>query len=179
MFLISTRWTCTLTLQRPATWCSQDWTRTLQSSWHWIFLRLREHRSPQTDTALIRVQSSYSIFNTLLSHSSFHISYVYKSMNLLSLSHLSHTALLIYCCTMKYCHLNFHQGPHANKLTGQLLLKSHHTVQLVWNNSSFLCTCPSNKQEVRLPVLPQEAQTLRWVSWPRFSTVRPTSSSSR
>lgn len=68
MIRVLTRWTCTPSLRSPATWCSRDWTATLQRSWPWTVLRLRgqsstrprERRSTRllfsrTDSTLIRV----------------------------------------------------------------------------------------------------------------------------
>jgi len=64
-FYTSLRWTCTLTLRSPATWCSRDWTGTPPRSWRWTSLGLREPSSARrlftrTDPATIRVNASSS-----------------------------------------------------------------------------------------------------------------------
>lgn len=175
---LSTRWTCTLTPQSPATLCSQVWTREPQGSWCWIFLRLREQRPTllliiRMDTALLRVHSSYSIFTFLLSESIFHTSpNQWISFPLTLRAHCSPNSWfndddlilsLTICIDM----------PIQTNHKGCIILYNLHQILFFPLHLSY-------EQEVHQPVLQPEAQYLRWdSSWPWFSTFRLTSSYSR
>lgn len=68
------RSTCTQTLQSLVTWCSQDWTRRPQRSWHWTCLRFREQRSTQPHSTWMKkvdIRVSYFLYQHL-SHYSLH-----------------------------------------------------------------------------------------------------------